>query len=151
MKTTRIRTYSELITLDSFEDRFKYLALNGIVGDETFGFDRIFNQMFYTSKDWYSVRQKVIVRDHGCDLAHSGHSIPNGVQVFVHHMNPIDISDIRDATDYLMNPEYLITTILNTHNAIHYGDYNLIAMDVIERKPFDTCPWRKGVNVCRIK
>lgn len=138
-----IRTYSELITLPTFEERFKYLQLNGKVGKDTFGFDRIFNQLFYTSNEWREVRHHVIVRDNGCDLGDPDHAIPDGVKIFIHHMNPITIDDIRDATEYLLNSDFLITTIHNTHQAIHYGDVNLLTTTPIVRSRYDTCPWRK--------
>ena len=138
-----IRTYSELITLPTFEERFEYLQLNGKVGVDTFGFDRIFNQLFYTSGEWREVRHHIIVRDHGCDLGVPGYDIPEGVKIFIHHMNPISIDDIRDAIEYLLNPEYLITTIHNTHQAIHYGNRQLLTTTPIIRSRFDTCPWRK--------
>lgn len=139
---TSIRTYSELITLPTFEERFTYLKLDGIVGVDTFGFDRMFNQQFYRSKEWKQVRDSIIVRDNGCDLGIEGHDI-QGQRIIIHHMNPISLNDITKATDYLMNPEYLITTIHNTHNAIHYGDSNLLTTAPIERSRFDTCPWKK--------
>lgn len=138
-----IRTYSELITFPTFEERFKYLKLNGSVGAETFGFDRIFNQRFYTSKEWRDFRHHIIVRDNGCDLGVLGHEIPNGTQIFIHHLNPITLDDIANSTEYLLNPEYVITTIHPTHNAIHYGDENLLVREPITRSRHDTCPWRK--------
>ena len=144
MMTTKkivIKTYSELIRLSTFEERFNYLRLNGKVGLDTFGFDRIFNQIFYNSKEWKSVRDFVIVRDNGCDLAHSDHKI-QGSRILIHHMNPISIDDIKNASEFLLNPEYLITTIHNTHNAIHYGDNNLLRKEPIERSMYDTCPWK---------
>lgn len=135
-----IRTYRELILLPTFNERFEYLKLDGRVGVDTFGFDRIFNQMFYKSKEWRELRHYIIARDM-YDLGVEGYSLKTSP--IVHHMNPISIDDIREATDYLFNPDYLITTQLSTHNAIHYGDPNQIRIDpVIERKPFDTCPWR---------
>lgn len=136
-----IRTYSELITLPTFEERFEYLKLNGVVGKETFGFDRIFNQKFYKSKEWLNVRDFVIVRDNGCDLGIEGHEIHG--RIIIHHMNPISVYDIKNATDFLLNPEYLISTIDNTHNAIHYGDEDLLITAPIERTKNDTCPWRQ--------
>lgn len=138
-----IRTYSELITFPTFEERFKYLQLSGKVGRETFGYDRIFNQKFYTSKEWRDIRNFVIVRDNGCDLGSEDHPIPDGVQIFIHHLNPIALEDIEKATDILLDPEFLVTTIHSTHNAIHYGDTNLLIASPIERKQYDTCPWRK--------
>ena len=137
----KIRTYSELIRLPTFEERFEYLKLGGEVGKDTFGIDRIFNQKFYTSKEWKRVRDFVIIRDNGCDLAHEDHII-YGSKILIHHMNPITLEDIENNTDILLNPEYLITTIHNTHNAIHYGDANLLPKDPIERTKNDTCPWK---------
>lgn len=137
-----IRTYTELSRLKTFEERYEYLRLDGQVGKDTFGFDRIFNQRFYTSKEWRALRDFVIVRDNGCDLGIEGHEI-YGQKIIIHHMNPITIDDIVKPSEYLMNPEYLITTIHNTHNAIHYGDAELLVIAPIERTKHDTCPWRK--------
>lgn len=143
MNTPKIKTYSELRTLETFEQRFNYLSLKGIPFDVTFGYDRVFNQMFYQhSREWQDARRHVILRDYGCDLGCKDHPIRDGVQIIVHHMNPIDITDIRDATEFLLNEEYLITTVLPTHNAIHYGTYELISMEPVVRKPNDTCPWK---------
>lgn len=138
-----IRTYSELATLPTFEERFQYLQLNGEVGLETFGFDRAFNQRFYTSIEWRKVRDLVIVRDCGCDLGIIGREIQKGTKVFIHHMNPISLLDIERKSEILMNPEYLITTTHTTHNAIHYGDEELLLKEPIERYKNDTCPWRQ--------
>lgn len=140
MKTMIIRTYSELILLPTFEERFEYLRLNGRVGTDTFGFDRIFNQMFYQSKEWKTIRDAIIVRDYGCDLGLEGYEIYG--KIIIHHLNPISLKDIENVTDYLLNPEYLITTTHSTHNAIHYGDKNLIPKAPIERRKNDTCPWK---------
>ena len=137
-----IRTYSELIKFSSFEDRFEYLRLNGQVGKDTFGFDRIFNQMFYRSKEWKSCRDFVIVRDNGCDLGINGREIYSE-NVIIHHLNPISLEDIDRRSDMLFNPEYLITTTHKTHNAIHYGDKNLLTLSPVERMANDTCLWRK--------
>lgn len=137
---TTIKTYSELIKLPTFEERFRYLKLDGVVGKDTFGFDRYLNQSFYKSKEWLSVRDKVIIRDNGCDLGISGREI-NG-RVLVHHMNPLSTEDILKRSDYLLNPEYLITTIKRTHDAIHYSDERLLFQEPIERSPNDTCPWK---------
>ena len=137
-----IRTYSELSKLQSFEDRFKYLRLHGQVGTNTFGFDRIFNQRFYKSKEWQAIRDFVIIRDGGCDLGITGHEI-YGQHIIIHHINPISLEDIETSSDYLLNPEYLITTIHNTHNAIHYGDEKLLITAPIERCKNDTCPWKR--------
>lgn len=138
----RIRRYSELRQLKTFEDRFNYLKLDGSVGADTFGFDRYMNQMFYKSTEWKQLRQKIILRDNACDLGIDDYSI-NG-RILIHHMNPIGPADIIDATEYLLNPEYLISVSFETHNAIHYGGFDSIPMsrDPIIRKPFDTCPWR---------
>ena len=136
----RIRSYSEIITIDNFLDRFNYLKLSGSVGAETFGFDRYINQRFYTSREWFRVRDFVITRDFGCDLGVYGYEIYD--KVYVHHMNPINVNDIKMNTDILLNPEYLITTSFNTHNAIHYGDINLLNISYNERSPNDTCPWK---------
>lgn len=135
-----IRTYSELITLPTFEDRFKYLQLNGAVCEETFGFDRYLNQVFYRSQEWKRIRDQVIIRDNGCDLGVDGYEIWG--KIIVHHMNPISIDDIQSLTSYLLNPEYLVSTTLQTHNAIHYGDESLLVTAPIERTPNDTCPWK---------
>ena len=133
-----IKTYSELVTLPTFKERFQYLKLDGIVGDETFGCNRYLNQIFYKSKEWLRIRDEVILRDCGCDLGVLGREVYK--RVIIHHMNPICVEDIRDRTDYLLNPNYLITTCLNTHNAIHYGKQspNIIT----ERRRGDTCPWQ---------
>lgn len=136
-----IRTYSELIKLHTFEDRYEYLKLNGKIGEETFGFDRYINQQLYQrSQKWKSVRDKVIIRDNGCDLSMEGYEIWG--KIIIHHMNPITIEDIERESDFVFNPEYLISTSLNTHNAIHYGDENLLIKAPIERTKYDTCPWR---------
>ena len=140
MKKMIIRTYSELITLPTFEDRYRYLQLNGAVGKDTFGFDRYINQQFYRSKEWQRIRDEVIIRDNACDLGIEGYEIHG--RIYVHHMNPIMARDIQSNSDYLMNPEFLICTTHRTHNAIHYGDENLLARAPIERTKNDTCPWR---------
>ena len=135
-----IKRYSELIRLPTVEERYKYLQLNGVIGDETFGFDRYINQMFYRSQEWKQVRDYVIVRDNGCDLGIEGHEIRG--KILIHHMNPIGIKDIQQVNKFLLDPEYLITTMLSTHNAIHYGDESLLVKDPIERSKNDTCPWK---------
>ena len=136
-----IRTYSELITLPTFEERYQYLRLNGRVGEETFGFDRWLNQKFYKDPEWLRIRDEVIIRDNGCDLAIPGREICS--RILIHHMNPITKYDILQRSKYLLDPEYLICTIKNTHDAIHYGDENLLVKGPVERKPNDTCPWRR--------
>lgn len=136
-----IRTYSELIRLPTFEERYRYLRLAGAVGKETFGFDRYINQMLYQrSQKWKSARNEVIVRDNGCDLGMEDRQIYG--KVLVHHMNPITLEDIENESDFLFNPEYLICVSHNTHNAIHYGDENLLITAPIERTRNDTCPWK---------
>ena len=135
------RTYSELIKLPTFEERFRYLQLGSKVGQETFGFDRYLNQVFYRSKEWKSVRDFVILRDNGCDLA-SPDRIIHG-RILIHHMNPIAAKDILDRTDALLNPAFLICTCHATHNAIHYGDEQLLPRTPEERRPNDMCPWRR--------
>lgn len=136
-----LRTYSELSQLPTFRERFEYLKLDGIIGEDTFGFDRYLNQIFYKSKEWAVVRREVIIRDNGCDLGLDGYEI--GGKILIHHMNPIRQQDILQRSDLLLNPEYLITTVLSTHNAIHYGDANLLPVVLMERSKNDTCPWRK--------
>ena len=136
-----IRTYSELITIPTFEERYQYLRLNGRVGEETFGFDRWLNQRFYKDPEWLKIRDEVIIRDNGCDLAIPGREIYS--RILIHHMNPITKDDILQRSKYLLDPEYLICTIKNTHDAIHYGDENLLVKGPVERKPNDTCPWRR--------
>ena len=136
-----IRTYSELSTLTSFKDRFRYLKLDGAVGEATFGFDRYLNQLFYRSQRWRKIRDEVIVRDCGCDLGIEGYEIYK--YAMIHHMNPITAKDIQDESEYLLNPEYLITTTQQTHNAIHYGNEDLLPTMPVERTQNDTCPWRR--------
>ena len=137
-----IRTYSELIKLPTFDERFEYLKLKGKVGFETFGYDRYLNQNFYKSSLWRSVRNRVINRDMGRDLGVEGYEIYG--KIIIHHMNPITINDIEENTSYLMNPEYLICVSYDTHQAIHYGDRNLLAEKGLnERFPNDTCPWKQ--------
>lgn len=135
-----IRTYSELITLPTFEERYRYLKLGGRVGEETFGFDRYINQIFYQSDEWRSIRDFVIVRDGGCDLGMPDREIHT--RILVHHMNPIRQEDILRRSKFLLDPEYLICTIKNTHDAIHYGDESLLILAPVERTKNDTCPWR---------
>ena len=138
--TTNIRTYSELITLPTFKERYEYLRLGGRVGEDTFGFDRYLNQAFYKSEEWRSIRDHVITRDNGCDLGMEGHEIFG--RILIHHMNPIRKEDIINRSDILLNPEYLICTIKNTHDAIHYGEESLLVIAPVERRKNDTCPWR---------
>ena len=138
----KIRTYKELSRLLTFEERFEYLRLDGQVGKDTFGFDRIFNQQFYRSREWKALRDFVIIRDNGCDLGIDGHEI-QAQNILIHHINPITLDDISTKSEFLLNPEYLISTTHNTHNAIHYGDKSLLVTGPVERSRNDTCPWRK--------
>lgn len=135
----QIRTFSELVKKPTFEERFEYLQLGGAVGHTTFGFDRYLNQQFYQSHAWKTVRRHVIVRDGGCDLAVEGYDIH--VDLLIHHMNPISQDDIIHGEEWITDPEFLITTTHNTHNAIHYGDKSLIPAPVLERRPGDTKLW----------
>lgn len=137
-----IRTYSELITIPTFIGRFRYLQLGGKVGAETFGYDRYLNQILYRTGEWKRFRNKIIVRDNGCDLACEGYDIV-GQKILVHHINPITVEDVLRRDPKVFDPENTISTILNTHNAIHYGDEDLLLTEPIERKPYDTCPWRR--------
>ena len=136
-----IRTYSELVRLPTFEERFRYLKLDGLVGKDTFGFDRYLNQEFYRSKEWKEVRDFVIVRDNGCDLGMDGYEIVG--RIYIHHMNPITVNDIVHSSDFLLNPDYLICMSHNTHNAVHYGDEDLLVTAPVERRKNDTCPWKR--------
>lgn len=136
-----IRTYSELSKLRTFKERYEYLKLSSVVGEDTFGYDRYLNQQFYKSAAWKRVRDQVIIRDNGCDLGIDDRYINS--RIYVHHMNPITKSDIINSTEYLLNPEYLICVSKNTHDAIHYGSEELLHTNhMVERKPNDTCPWR---------
>ena len=137
---TNIKSYSELLSLTTFEKRFEYLRLGGKVGIETFGFDRYLNQIFYKDQEWLRARDKVIIRDNGCDLGISDREIYG--RILVHHINPITKEDILGRTKYLLDPEYLICTSKNTHDAIHYGDSSILLKDPIERMKNDTCPWK---------
>ena len=135
----RFRTYSELRRIDDFEERYEYLRIGGGVGRETFGFDRYMNQQFYTSREWKQIRQKVIARDLGCDLGIEGHDIFDQIQV--HHMNPMTPDDIKHGNDDILDPEFLISTSHRTHNAIHFGDKNLLPKTMVARQPGDTKLW----------
>lgn len=137
-----MRCYSELIQLHTFEDRFKYLSLLGTVGNETFGFDRYLNQKFYKSIEWKHIRNFVIIRDNGCDMGLRDY--PIGGKIMIHHMNPVSTEDLESSRwDDLLNPEFLISVSMDTHNAIHYGDEKILnKVDVVERTAGDTIPWR---------
>lgn len=139
MNQSKIRTYSELIQLPTFLERFNYLKLGGVVGKDTFGWDRYLNQKFYRSQEWQSLRNWVIIRDNGCDLGIPGREIQS--RIYIHHMNPIEKADLLNATEYLMDPDFLICVSLDTHNAIHYGDETLLILDPVVRQPGDTKLW----------
>ena len=135
------KNYHELILLPTFQDRFRYLKMGGRVGEDTFGWDRVFNQAFYKSKEWRDARREVILRDNGCDLGIEDRSILD--KIIVHHMNPITLDEIEDGGPELFDPMYLICCSHATHNAIHYGDENLLVKtNFVERRPNDTCPWK---------
>ena len=140
MVNTSIKTYSELITIPTYEERFEYLRCNSAVGKETFGFDRYLNQVLYNSMDWKRLRRQIIVRDNGCDLALEGYAIYG--KIIIHHINPISLDDIMKERSIVFDPENLVCVSFSTHNAIHYGDASLLPMGPIERTPNDTCPWR---------
>jgi hypothetical protein len=135
----KIRRYSEMVMEETFLDRFEYLKLGGVVGRSTFGFDRYINQQFYSSWEWKNIRKEVIVRDEGCDLGVPGYEIHNGL--LIHHINPVEIIDIVHSEGWLLDPEYLITTTHDTHNAIHYGDQSLLKLPFVKREPGDTKLW----------
>lgn len=134
------KSYSELIQLETFEERFEYLRLNGVVGEETFGYDRYLNQIFYKSKEWLSIRDYIIARDNGCDLGMEDREIHG--KILIHHITPITKQDILERSEILLDPENLICVTKNTHDAIHYGDGSLLITAPIERTKNDTCPWR---------
>lgn len=137
---TLIKRYSELCQLETFEERYRYLRMGGVLGERTFGFDRWINQRFYKSQEWKSVRQQVIIRDNGCDLGIPGFEVHSGL--LVHHMNPVTLKHIEEGDDWIVDPEFLITTSLQTHNAIHYGDESLLPRGPIVRTAGDTTLWR---------
>lgn len=150
MITDRIRTYSELIQLPTFEDRFNYLKLDGIVGEETFGAlsSRWMNQNFYRSSEWKQLKNQILIRDNGCDMGLDMYPI-GSTRIYIHHMNPITEDDIIERTPFLLDPEYLICVSFETHNAIHFGDINVsrIAKDPVRRQPNDQCPWKSDYIV----
>lgn len=136
-----IRTYSDLISIPTYLERFRYLKLSGTIGDDTFGYDRYLNQQLYKSTSWRQLRQHIITRDMGCDLAHPDFEIAGSI--IIHHLNPITKSDVLERSDYLLNPEFLVCVSENTHKAIHYGDESLLlTYEPVVRTPNDTCPWR---------
>lgn len=138
----KIRTYTELCTFQTFEERYRYLRLGGQVGFETVGYDRVFMEAFYNSTEWKHIRRKIVLRDRGCDLGIEGRELQNGI--FIHHMNPISIEDVERRSEILLNPEFLICCSMNTHNAIHYGDESLLIIAPVIRVPNDTCPWKQN-------
>lgn len=133
------RSYSELIHLPTFEERFEYLSLRGTVGRETFGFDRYLNQMFYRSREWKRLRNQIIVRDNGCDMGLDGFDIHE--PIYIHHLNPMTVADVESSDPSILDPDNLISVTLRTHNAIHYGEATLSPRRLIERKPGDTKLW----------
>lgn len=135
-----IKSYSELIQFSDFLDRYRYLRLGGKVGEETFGFNRNLNQLFYSSPEWRQFRHEIIVRDNGCDLGVEGYDL-NGI-IYIHHINPITLKDIYRRSELLFDPENVICVSNRTHNAIHYGDESLLFLGITERTENDTCPWR---------
>lgn len=141
MMSMIIRTYTELMKLQTFEERFRYLKLVARVGEETFGFDRYLNQQFYHSQEWKSIRNEIIIRDNACDLGITGREMNKGI--IIHHMNPITKDDLIHQSDFLLNPDYLICVSKKTHSAIHYGDESLLFDGLVERSKNDTCPWRR--------
>lgn len=135
-----MKTYSELIKLPTFKERFEYCLLDGNVGETTFGYDRYLNQQFYRSDEWRRLRYEIILRDEGCDLAMEGYEI--GKRAYIHHLNPISQNDVIYHSRYLIDPEYLVCVTLDTHNAIHYGGIPRALQTSLERTPNDTCPWK---------
>lgn len=134
------KRYSELITISTYEERFKYLQLKGAVGNDTFGYDRYLNQILYNSPEWKRLRNQIIIRDNGRDLGCEGYEIYG--RILIHHMNPITVEDIVSRDPIVFDPENLICVSHNTHNAIHYGDESLLILAPVERTKNDTCPWR---------
>lgn len=135
-----MKSYNELITIPTFEERFRYLKVYGVIGNQTFGHDRYLNQKLYMLSEWKRVRDKVILRDNGCDLGCEGFEIYS--KIIIHHINPITVEDIVSRNPCVFDLNNLISTSHNTHNAIHYGDEKLLIVAPIERKQYDTCPWR---------
>lgn len=135
-----VKTYTELIRVPEFEERFQYLRLRGEVGAETFGWERYLNQILYHSRKWRKARDAVIIRDNGCDLAHEDYQIYD--RIIVHHLNPLTPEQIENDSDLIYDPEFLVCTTDRTHKAIHYGDSNLLLKLPVERKRWDTCPWK---------
>lgn len=140
MTRTNTKSYSELITIPTFEERFEYLQLKGSVGKDTFGYDRYLNQVLYRSPEWKKLRNQIIIRDCGCDLACEGYEIYG--RILIHHLNPITVDDVLDRSRKVFDPDNLVCVTHNTHNAIHYGDASLLVTGPIVRTKNDTCPWR---------
>lgn len=136
-----IKTYSELIAFPTYEERFRYLQLKGAVGKDTFGYDRYLNQILYNSQEWKRFRDKIIIRDNGCDLACEGYNIHG--RILVHHINPIRVDDVINRNPIVFDPENVVCVTHNTHNAIHYGDESLLILAPVERTKNDTCPWKR--------
>lgn len=138
------KTYSELLTIPTFEERYRYLKIGGSVGIETFGSNRYLNQLFYHTSDWRRFRREIILRDNGCDLAIQDRPILD--RVYIHHINPISVEDVLERNiDKILNEENVVCVSFGTHQAIHYGDESLLWLDIPERKPNDTCPWRESI------
>ena len=137
-----MRTYTELSQINSYEGRYDYLRLGGVVAHPTFGPDRYLNQIFYTTREWESLRNQIILRDYGCDMGMYGYNIPDGEPIIIHHMNPLEVDDLLNRTDFLLNPEYLICVSDTTHKAIHYGTKDSLEYLINERKSGDTTLWR---------
>ena len=142
MNTTNIKTYSEMVRLPTFLERYRYLKIGGQVGYETFGYDRYLNQILYRSPEWKRFRRDIIIRDNGCDLACDGYEIIG--KVLIHHIDPITVRDIELRDQKIFDPENVVSVTLNTHNAIHYGDERLLITEPLVRTPNDTCPWKRA-------
>lgn len=136
-----ILRYSELKRLKTFEERYEYLRLGGLIGESTFGFERFLNQALYRSQQWRLLRNQIILRDDGCDLGVPGYDIHD--KIIIHHMNPLTKEQLHEPDDSMFDPEFLICVSMNTHNAIHYGDASLLPRGPVVRKPNDTCPWKQ--------
>ena len=141
MRTNIIRTYSELISIPSYLDRFNYVKLEGVVGRETFGYSRYLNQILYNSPEWKRFRRDMVLRDGGFDLAHEEYMI--GGSIYLHHLNPITIQDVLDRNPMIFDPENVVCVSFDTHQAIHYSDESMLNLGFVERRPYDTCPWRQ--------
>lgn len=135
------KSYLELIQIPTFQERYEYLKIGGRIGEETFGFDRHLNQTLYRSSEWKRFRRQIIIRDKGCDLGCEGYELYD--KILIHHINPITIDDVLNRAPCIFDPNNVICTSLNTHNAIHYGDSELLVTEPIERTKNDTCPWKK--------